>query len=310
MKWATLAFLAIGKKQYKCYFTISIELNKCRLANQIKQNPKVFILCGGRRTGTTLLAGILSSSEKANPLGQEAQILTRMVETYRWGDDHFQDFGLTFFGDPQTYRKFFQNTVDRFTDDISARISPGGVLILKNPEFSKVLHSVDELFPNAQLLAMVRDPRDQVAAELEVRTKRVAIGMASRKEKMLNMVGLRNVVGLANQYNDYNKEILEIHNRDQSRVKIIRYEDLVQNPDATLIELEAATNLKLTFNPNNTWPSMSKHSGINIVSPSSSPLYGKPISTTSIGRYKRDLYKLEIKWIEKRCQELINQFGY
>ena len=54
-------------------------------------SPTVIIICGGRRTGTTLLNAILATDARANPLGPEAQILTRIVEAYRWGRERFDE---------------------------------------------------------------------------------------------------------------------------------------------------------------------------------------------------------------------------
>ncbi|MDF1697422.1 MAG: sulfotransferase [Saprospiraceae bacterium] len=268
------------------------------------KSPQVYIICGGRRTGTTLLTAILSSDERANPLGQESQILTRMVEACRWGSEHFQDFGRSYFGEYQVYQAFYQDTVNHFTRTVSDRMSPGGVLVLKNPELSRVLCTVDELFPNAQLLATIRDPRDQVAAELEVGSKRVAMG---GKDPFFEK---RNVIGLANIYNDYNKEILEIYKQKPERLRIVRYEDLVRNPEATIQELKAVTKLKLAFDPSKPWPRVTELAGLKTPSPSSSTLYGGSVDSSSVERYKRDLSEEESTAIEENCREIMDTFGY
>ena len=90
-----------------------------KLIHRFRSNPpQVFIVCGGRRTGTTLMSAILSSDERANPLGQESQILTRIIESYRWGSVNFVDFGPSFFPDYQSYKIFFQKIMTQFSNEV------------------------------------------------------------------------------------------------------------------------------------------------------------------------------------------------
>jgi len=267
-------------------------------------SSQVFIVCGGRRTGTTLMAAILSSDERANQLGQEAQILTKIIESYRWGSVNFADFGRSFFPDNQSYKLFFQKIMIQFSNEVSARMSPGGVLILKHPTLSKVLLSAVELFPTAHFIATLRDPRDQVAAELEVGSKRISMGIKDPVFKT------RNIAVLANFYKSYYKEILELHSKRYERLLVIRYEDLVQDPHETLLRLKKFTGLKLSFDPEKQWSRVSEFAGLDTPSPSSSDLFGHPISSRSVGRSKNELSTEEITAIEEICRDLIDELGY
>ncbi|MCP4525603.1 MAG: sulfotransferase [Aestuariibacter sp.] len=301
----------------------------------------VYIVCGGRRTGTTLLSAILSSDERANPLGQEAQVLTRIVEAYRWGRENFEQFGQSFFGDPKTYRAFFAKIAARFAQEVSARISPGGVLVLKNPELSKVLLDVADLFPNARFLALVRDPRDQIASELEVKARQLAASARNPDSKTRNMDSLanqyaayypapsrlevwarrlvasirdlvnkrRNIIDLARYYISYYPEILELGKQQPERINIIRYEDLVLRPDETLLDLQAATGLDLTFDPAKPWSRISPLARLHST-PSRSDLYGAPIDSRSVGRFRRDLSAEQAVAVEKFCADFMDKFDY
>lgn len=273
------------------------------LFRRTSADPSVVIVCGGRRTGTTLLAAILSSDARTNPLGQEAQILTRIVEAYRWGRENFEDFGQSFFGDLEAYRAFFEETATRFALEVSARISPDGVLVLKNPELSRVLLDVADLFPNAQLLATVRDPRDQVASELEVGARRIATGIGDHNFET------RNVVALANHYVTYNREIIDLHRQSPGRIYTVRYEDLILNPEKGLLDLRAATGLNLAFDPSKPWPRVSPLASLDS-SPSTSELFGAPIDTRSVGRFRLDLNTAEIAVVEEVCADFMNEFDY
>jgi hypothetical protein len=267
------------------------------------ESVQVYLVCGGRRSGTTLLAAVLSSDPRANPLGQEAQILTRIVETYRWGRENFDNFGQSFFGDRAEYRDFFGGVADRFAKEVSERISPGPVLVLKNPELSKVLLDAAALLPKAMCLATVRDPRDQVASELEVGKRRVAAGIHDI------LFERRDVVTLARHYAGYYDDILELRTRQPDRIRIVRYEDLVLRTDGVLADLRAVTGLQLPFDPGQSWARVSPLAALH-ASPSRSDLYGSPVDGRSVGRFERDLSVEEAQAVEGVCGELMESFGY
>ena len=266
--------------------------------------PKVYFICGGRRTGTTLLSAILCSDKRANPLGQECQLLTRMLEAYQWGVEKFDDFGRSFFESSSDYKTFYKKVVTDFTHTVAEKMSPGGVLILKNPELSKVIMAVDSLFPDATLLATVRDPRDQVAAELEVGKKRVGMGMKPPGYTQRN-IGL-----LSERYSGFLRGILAIQENNPERICIVRYEDMVLDTLSVIKRLRIATNLDIDFDPNKPWPKVSRYAGLKSISPTSSKLYGGAVENSSVGRYKNDLNQEEISTIEDNCQRIMTLFNY
>ena len=266
-------------------------------------DPVVIIVCGGRRTGTTLLAGILSSDPRTNPLGQKAHLLTQLVGAYRWGRVNFESFGVSLFGKIEAYRSFYRRTVADFARDVSTRISPGGALVLKNPELSFVLLDVADLFPEAVLIATVRDPRDQVASELQVAERRQTAGLPDHH------FGTRNVVELSNRYVSYCREIIELRSQQPDRINIVRYEDLIQHPNEALVDLRTATGLDLPFHPAKPWTRVSPLAGLH-EGPDHSPLYGLPIDARSVGRFNRDLRGKEAAAVEKVCADLMSEFGY
>jgi hypothetical protein len=267
------------------------------------KDPLVLIVCGGRRTGTTLLAAILSSDERTNPLGQEARILGQIVGAYRWGRENFENAGTSFFDDLAGYRRFFRETVARFACEVSARISPGGVLVLKNPELATRLLDVVDLFPDAMLLATVRDPRDQVASELEVATRRQAAGLPDHH------YGTRNVVALSQRYLAYSREILAVRRQQPGRINIVRYEDLILRTDEALAGLRVATGLDLPFDPTKPWARVSPQAALQ-TGGDRSDLYGAPIDAASVGRFERELTAEETAAVEGACSDLMHEFGY
>jgi hypothetical protein len=264
---------------------------------------KLIVVCGGRRSGTTLLTAILCSDPRCNPLGQEAQFLTRLVEAYRWGRVHFEDFGRSFFRDPDRYRELYGSAVDALLARVAEEVSPGRTLVLKNPELALVLLDLAELLPAATFLATVRDPRDQVASELEVGARRLAAGIADPVAEQ------RDVASLAKAYRAYYTEILTLRQRGTGKLLLVRYEDLVRQPSETLALLRRTTGLTLPFDPDQPWPRVSHLAALH-ETPSQSDLYGGPLDEQSIGRHRRDLSDEEIGIVEAHTAELLRALGY
>ena len=260
-----------------------------------------FIICGARRSGTTLLNAILCSDSQCNPLGQEAQLLTRLIESYQWGKMNFDSFGQSFFDDLQQYQTFYQEVIAKYTQEISSRISAGDKLVLKNPELCLCLSDVLELLENAIFLVTVRDPRDQICSEIEVTKRRLSdvgenIDLADRR-----------IGRLAKQYNKYYEQLLG--SNCVKRVNLIKYEDLVKNPKTVLKQISSITGLSIAFDPNAQWLRVSPLAGLR-KSASRSELYDSPITQCSVGRHVRELTNEEINQIERICENAMRTFGY
>lgn len=260
-----------------------------------------FVVCGGRRTGTTLTAAILCSDQHVAPLGQEAQILTRLVEAYRWGRVHFDDFERSFFGEQEILRQLFAESVANLLAGVSRRVHNGKALVLKNPELSLVLTDVVRLLPRAVVVATVRDPRDQVASELEVGARRLNEGIPDPISEG------RDVHSLAERYKAYLAEVLPL--RDSGTIQVVRYEDLVERSHSVLDLLRRLTGLDLPFEPRARWPRVSPLAALH-QGPSRSNLYGGPITNRSVGRFRRDLRPEEIRVVERATRDLMRALGY
>ena len=139
---------------------------------------RVFFVCGARRTGTTLLAAVLSADTSAPPLPGEAQLVPQWLASYRWARDHFAIRALPFFRDEDELRAFYRRLLGEFVSHCRNRFGRDAALILKSPELSLYLEEALEVFPEARFLATIRDPRDQVASEWRVVEKRYLIAQS------------------------------------------------------------------------------------------------------------------------------------
>ena len=97
---------------------------------------RVFFVCGARRTGTTLLAAVLSADKSAPPLAGEAQLLPEWLATYRWARQQFAMRALPFFDDEDELRVFYRRTSASSSPIAGTGLRRDAALILKCPELS------------------------------------------------------------------------------------------------------------------------------------------------------------------------------
>ena len=260
------------------------------------KNPEVIIICGNRRSGTTLLNAILCSDPRSNKLGQEAQLLTRLIESYKWSKCNFNNFGSSFFSSKKALKSFYQKTVNSFIHEISLFCSKG-LLVLKNPELIFVAQELLELLPSAHFILQTRDPRDQISSEFEVQNNRINDGISSSNWP-------DDVKSYIDNYLRYRNCIESLDRNNYKNVLKIDYEDLILNFEEVILKIQKKLNLSLNFNPEYNWNNISKKANLQNF-PCRSPNYGKPITKTSVFRYKNDLTKQQISLIEFHCKEYL-----
>jgi len=252
-----------------------------------KMDFEHFVICGFRRSGTTLMLAVLCSDPRANAPAAESQTLTRIVEAYHWAENNFDDFGSPYFESRLEQRRLFSDACARFMLAAYRRTSSDGVLVLKHPALMNVLPAFRALSPATNVVMMVRDPRDQIASELALRSN-----------------GNRTV-------KQYSEALVSWHERALpcEGVHIVRYEDLVSGFELEKARLEIRFSLTLRFQAKKPWPDTSGLRGFRD-KPSWSEKYGRPIDTKGVGRFRTDLSKQEVQTIEEICGDLMEAYGY
>lgn len=91
----------------------------------------------------------------------------------------------------------------------------------------------------------------------------------------------------------------------------VRYEDLVAEPRREAARLGAFCGLDLdSFDPVAAWQRMAVSLETMAQRPSFSPLYGRPVSTAQVRRFRDRLRPPQITSIEQATADLMRQFGY
>jgi Sulfotransferase family len=153
----------------------------------------------------------------------------------------------------------------------------------KTPRSESYPDELDELFPDAKMIQIVRDPR--------------AV-FASVKNRIMSRYGYHTKAHrLVRAWNRSAREIPRLR-RDPSRFLVIRYEDLVRNPRSVL---ETVCRFGgFDFNDNMLEPT---RAGSGWQGNSAFHKSFKGISSESLDQWKDCLTEQEIWWIEMHCRK-------
>ena len=273
------------------------------------ENP-IFIV-GMPRSGTTLLTTILSAHPRI-AVSPESHFLTYWVPTYR----HLklaetQDFQQFWQALSQSKRfSYFDIAPDKTLATILAKGSPSHATIFagwletyaerchkprwgeKTPLHYQHLTQLLEWFPQAQVLWMLRDPRAVTAS-------------------LLNMTWASRYVHVHAEQWYQSTQLYEQTWQADPRVKLVRYEDLVQQPDRTLEEVFQFLNEDypkglLAQRSTQNMPIVNRDgwafSHLNQAL--------QPLETSAIDRWKQQLWPVHAAIVNSLTNKLQQRYGY
>ena len=91
----------------------------------------------------------------------------------------------------------------------------------------------------------------------------------------------------------------------------VRYEDLVLKTDEVLRSLRNFTGMAFTqFDRSADWSRVQLDWQAFRELPSFTPLYGRKIDESRIGRYRETLTAVEVAAVNEICERLMERFGY
>jgi hypothetical protein len=267
-------------------------------------SSELLVVCGARRSGTTLLAAVLSANDATPPLPGEAQLVPRWLETYRWANQAFAIRALPYFADRSALRDFYREQLAAFVRHCRRHFAAASVLLLKSPEISLFFPEALELFPSARFVVTTRDPRDQVASEWRVLERRQ---LDWDREVLRDRAFER----LAAFYVDYYQPILQGLHSDRERIYVQRFEDLVQDPERAIAGLGRFAGLDLrAFDPTQDWPRVAPSYWAYGTSPSDTPYYGRAIEAGRVATYREVMSEDEAARVIIACGEVAATLGY
>jgi Sulfotransferase family len=262
---------------------------------------------GCHRSGTTVLRRVLST-HPAIWLAKETQYLA--FRDWRDEDWHaartpgemaehvaFADrfLGATGWTERPTAEAFAQSgappTFAAFYAWLCTLEAPAGRALRfwgdNTPRYVSLIPQLNRAYPDARFLHVVRDPRDVVRSALEVWFGGNTALTAA--EEWVERVG----AGLAAQ------QLLG------DRLKVVRFEDLLRDPTATLRSVADWLGVEDGFRPDDPG-----QDGARIAEQGHLTRVATPLDPTVIGRWRDDLSRRQVEQIEQVCQPFLLAFGY
>jgi hypothetical protein len=267
---------------------------------------------GSQRSGTTLLQTILCASGATNPMIGEAKYFRQLVQAYVFGKRQFASETRDYFKDPEELRAFHGGLVQAFLEHTRARFAGAQHLVLKEPHLTMLFPEIAELLPEARFVCVVRDPRDVIASMIEVGRKLAAEGIAD--DAMGRLFVRRDMAALSRHFLSFYVPALRSASPGfMERCLFLRYEDLVQKPEATLKQVADFTGLDLASIDAAADPGTGEvdFDKVNAYRKAwVTKLYGRKADASRIGAFRKVLQPAEVAAVVQNCRGLMTRFNY
>lgn len=155
------------------------------------------------------------------------------------------------------------------------------------PRYVSLIPELDRGFPDARYIHVVRDPRDVVRSALDVwfggNTALTAAG--EWMERVGAGLAAGHLVG--------------------DRLLVLRFEDLLREPEPTMARVAQFLEVDDRFRPNDTGGDAAAVAGQEHLK-----RVGQPLDPSVIGQYRKGLDVRQIRDVEQLCQPFLRAFGY
>ncbi|HQQ36320.1 MAG TPA: sulfotransferase [Rugosibacter sp.] len=278
----------------------------------MKKKTKVLVI-GAPRSGTTLLAGLLSAGKEASPMLPECSHITAIIQ-------HFHN--ILHYSDPQRFAAYaideptlsgmYRGMVDSMLDTVQSHFNDIDYryLILKDPELTPLIDLIPCFFgEDSKTVCVVRDPRAVIASMLEVESKKknpwsAWIKTPSRvtTSELLNQIfRTRRLIAYFFQYY-WNVHESQLYKRGATHV--VRYEKIVARDEDEFKRLEEYLGFAVGRE------GFGKvHFDFDRTDPTYSAGYGREIQATSPD-FRKKLTHWQIKKIEVAFSGLNAIYGW
>ena len=261
---------------------------------------QIILIGGAQRSGTTIFQTLLVSALQSTPILPESHILYDLLFAYQKATSSHWSKTLSFYSTRQQLATFFRSVVEQHIHDITAQYEGAEYLVLKNPNFVRVLEEAKELLPGVQHMVCVRDPRDIVASFVKIGQRQTERGIVTHYSK-------RNLDFICRKITTSYQSVLADSTPDD--VAVISYEKLVTDAKCELRRVATYTGLPLYVDAieGAHWL---KEEYRHLAEGWVTGLEGLPPTPESVRNYQTLLTNEEVGFVEQQCRELMARFGY
>ncbi len=273
----------------------------------------IFFIVGRIRSGTTLLARMLNN-HPAIFLPQESPFIMNLYQKHakvkEWGREEILAFYKDLWQEVRLtqYWKLNEQKEELKADLLAlegkanfAELSKAViyrracmrdreeayVMGDKNPTYALYVDDLVKGFPNAPIILLVRDARDNILS-----CQRVSFDF-------------NNPIVLAERWRYFNKEVLAAHKRHPKQTILVRFEEILGQPEQTLQKI--CTHLGLRFEPA-MLEFYKKEESLKLESWKN--FYSRPLEKSKISKWKEKMPVEEVKYAELINKKLLKQLGY
>ena len=305
-------FIKIIYKRMKFYLRL-LYLNKHRITSKQKYDP--FFIIGSGRSGNTLLRSMLVRNSNISIPPENGSlcsmfikykaishmpwniIVSEIIQEFKYGY-RFSDWNINI-GD--IYKnalslkgkdRTLASILSIFYENYIKYNNEGGYTWGdKTPPNSFCLFEIERIFPNAKFIHIVRDGRDCVASFVKA-------GFFESDYKKA-----------AYRWNDALKNCINFSNKiNKNKFYQVKYEDLVENTEAELINICDFLNVNYKKEMLDNKISTKKINDVTKRKHHKNLL--KPINSSSIGKWKSEIDKDNLERVNSIIGKTLNELGY
>jgi hypothetical protein len=260
-----------------------------------------YFVGGYPRTGTTLVANLLSGDPEANPPLSEIAYFEYLMFPFEammnsWDSNHWR-----LFDDLDHFQEYHKGVLEMFLQHLQAKWECKK-LVVKRPFLSRWFPVLAEFWPEAKFVVCVRDPRDVMGSLKRVQHRHREMDL---NQQHLNPFLDLPLIEYAYGYLQGIDECVGASRTYPGQFVFVCYEDLVTDPDKSLQDIGQALGMDLSLVEEH-WNSQRW----NEDNPYHSEGWGKPITADNIGKHKTQLNDEEVEMVRRICAPIMEVFNY
>lgn len=212
------------------------------------KDHKLVLVIGAPRSGTTLLAGLLSAGKDVSPMLPECTYITQLIEHF-YKVLHYSDSQrfAAYAIDEEKLTVIYRSMIDLMIANVKLHFKDTDYrfLVLKDPELTNYVDLIPCFFgKDSKTVCVVRDPRAVIAsmAEVERKKRKILFSEWIKNPNYLNMYSIVNQLfsesRLISNFFIYYYRIQVSELYKNGLVHIVQYEKIVAREEDEFSKLE------------------------------------------------------------------------